>query len=162
GAARSCRCRSRTARRSSWAGGSGRPTGGTRAPAASRRAITTRRSCPRGRPSSTRGGRPRSGAGRRGSGSCRRPRTGRSRRAKAALPAEYADAVTGFVFPGLYLDHEKLGAKLEAAERTVAAALRGVPGVAYALAGEDLARGVAPPTDVGRAMALAFDAARSG
>lgn len=88
-------------------------------------------------------------------------------RAKAALDARHGEDawVLGFVFPNLYLDHVRLKAKevdAVAAEREVAAALRAVPGVGYAFTRADLLRGIAPPTHIGHAVALAFDGARSG
>jgi predicted AlkP superfamily pyrophosphatase or phosphodiesterase len=78
---------------------------------------------------------------------------------------EAKDCVLGFVYPSLYLDRvalAKRGVDLEAAEREVAAALRRMPGIAYAYTHADLVRGIAPANEVGRAVALAFDAARSG
>jgi predicted AlkP superfamily pyrophosphatase or phosphodiesterase len=87
--------------------------------------------------------------------------------AEAALDRAFgADGWTiGFEFPGLYLDPRKLaahGLAPEAAERVAAEALRGMPGIAFAFPRTDLARGAVPPSDLGRAVSLAFDARRSG
>jgi hypothetical protein len=76
-----------------------------------------------------------------------------------------ADLVAAFVPPGLYLDRARIAAlKLDpaAVEAALAAELRTVPGVAYALTRSDLLAGRLPQAALMRRMQRAFHPQRSG
>jgi predicted AlkP superfamily pyrophosphatase or phosphodiesterase len=76
-----------------------------------------------------------------------------------------AELIAAFVPPGLYLDRTKIAAlKLDfaAVEGALAAEMRTVPGVAYALTRSDLLAGRLPQTALMRRMQRAFHPDRSG
>jgi Type I phosphodiesterase / nucleotide pyrophosphatase len=75
------------------------------------------------------------------------------------------NVVAAFVPPGLYLDHARIAAlQLDgtAVEAALAAELRSVPGVAFALTRSDLLAGRVPQTELMRRMQRAFHPQRSG
>jgi hypothetical protein len=86
-------------------------------------------------------------------------------RALASRFGVNAELVAAFVPPGLYLDRTKIAAlKLDfaAVEGALAAEMRTVPGVAYALTRSDLLAGRLPQTALMRRMQRAFHPERSG
>ncbi len=86
-------------------------------------------------------------------------------RALAARFGVTGNLVAGFVPPGLYLDRARIAAlKLDAdaVESALAAEMRKVPGVAFALTRTDLLAGRLPDTAVMRRMQRGFHPTRSG
>ena len=98
-------------------------------------------------------------------GSTRRRSSKQVNRALGARFGVTGNLVAGFVPPGLYLDRTRIAAlKLdaEAAESALAAEMRKVPGVAFALTRSDLLAGRLPDTALMRRMQRGFHPTRSG